>query len=132
MQQKLYLYHMTDAKNLESISQHGLIPKIHKIFSPLTPEANDRKPKIFFLPNLTSIGKKSFIDEWWHGSVEDIRLLRVPLYSVKGLMKSNTHYYAKQEVWTHYPVHQDYIYLNVGGFNGPYKWDKMAKNFTRT
>lgn len=48
IQPKRYLYHMTDVKNLESISQHGMTPKINRPLSPLSPEANDKKPKTFF------------------------------------------------------------------------------------
>lgn len=95
---KHYYYHLTPQKNLESIRSHGLRPSIPKRFAPLSPEAHDRKPKVFLLPTLRGIGLEGFLEEWWHGDIADIIVLRCQLSLVHA---SKERYYAAQEVWVY-------------------------------
>lgn len=96
--QEKYYYHLTPKHNLESIKREGLKPFSPKRFAALSPEAQDGKPKIYLLPTLRGVGMRGFLQEWWHGDIEDLIVLRCKLLHVH---QSQDLYYARQEVWVY-------------------------------
>ncbi len=84
-----WLYHLTSSKNFESIKDQGLVPQPKSgRFGYMSREAYDGKKKIFLLPILNGAGMKGFLEEWWHGSKDEIVILRMPFDIVKNPMSS--------------------------------------------
>ena len=105
-----WAYHLTPISNLESIAKEGLVPKPKSgKFGYMSTEAYDGKPKIFLLPILNGVGMNGFLQEWWHGPTSQIIVIRLPFSSVVNPLASNDEYYARQEIWTHYPVAPDVL-----------------------
>lgn len=86
--------------NLPSIAAAGLLPRLGTSrFGPMSPEAQTKQPKVFYLPILGGWGMLGFLQEWWHGDVRDIALLRVPFQNVCAWQSADA-YTARHEVWS--------------------------------
>ena len=107
-----YLYHITPRSNLESIAQNGLIVnnKINK-FGPMSPQANDKKPKIFLLPSFNHINIQSWLVEWWHND-SDVVIIRMGFNDIIDPRQSTNNYYARKEVWTYYHIKNKNIFVS--------------------
>lgn len=125
-----YVYHLTPVQNLSSIGYYGLVPRryIESRFGAMTVEAQRcRRPKTYLLPRLTHSVVNGFLSEWWHGSTDDVKLLRMRYTALDGVFCGEDPYNARHELWTYKTITPESIWINLYPWGQGYRWIPLKK-----